>query len=419
MTSDAAGCRLRIAVLCPHFAPDTAPTGVVMTRIVAELAELGHELHVVTSLPWYRTHAVEAGWETRWFRREVTDWGVDHTGQSVRRRATSATSLRRAAGFVGFSALAGVASLRGGRVDAVIAMSPPLTMGLTGWGTHLVRRGPLVFNIQDVFPDAAIETGAITNATDHRCGEMARTCQLPPAAAVTVLSNDLRDNVVAKVRPSRHDDVAGDPELRRHRRDPTARPAGPALRDELGIGDETVVIYAGNVGFSQSLEMVVAAARSMPELTFLINGDGGGTDVVGGVRQRPGERSLLRLPARRASRRGVGNRRHPPRSPQSRASVGSACRRRRIRSSPQAGRCWRRSIRAPKYPGSSPNREGECRWPPTTSLRSSSALQQLADDPAGRSEMAVAGRAWVEHAASPAAVARAYADLIVELNRRP
>ena len=71
--------------------------------------------------------------------------------------------VRRAAGFAGFGILAELASLRGGRVDAVIAMSPPLTMGLTGWGTHLVRRGPLVFNVQDVFPDAAVQTGAITN----------------------------------------------------------------------------------------------------------------------------------------------------------------------------------------------------------------------------------------------------------------
>ncbi len=46
------------------------------------------------------------------------------------------------------------------------------------------------------------------------------------------------------------------------------------------------------------------------------------------------------------------------------------------------------------------------------------ALQQLADDPSRRHEMAAAGRRWVEHAASPAAVAQAYADLIVELNRR-
>ena len=154
--------RLRIAVLCPHFTPDSAPTGVVMTRIVAELAGLGHELHVITALPWYRNHAVEPGWETRWFRRETTEWGsitrVNPFAGSDKRNL-----VRRAAGFVGFSALAGLASVRGGRVDAVIAMSPPLTMGLTGWGTHLVRRGPLVFNIQDVFPDAAVETGAISN----------------------------------------------------------------------------------------------------------------------------------------------------------------------------------------------------------------------------------------------------------------
>ena len=47
-----------------------------------------------------------------------------------------------------------------------------------------------------------------------------------------------------------------------------------ALRRELGIGDEPVVLYAGNIGFSQSLEMVVDAAESFPDVTFLINGDG-------------------------------------------------------------------------------------------------------------------------------------------------
>ena len=45
-------------------------------------------------------------------------------------------------------------------------------------------------------------------------------------------------------------------------------------RTELGIGDEPVVLYAGNVGFSQSLDLVVEAARRMPDVTFLINGDG-------------------------------------------------------------------------------------------------------------------------------------------------
>jgi colanic acid biosynthesis glycosyl transferase WcaI len=45
-------------------------------------------------------------------------------------------------------------------------------------------------------------------------------------------------------------------------------------RRELGIGTEVVVMYAGNVGFSQSLELLVEFARRTPQVTVLINGAG-------------------------------------------------------------------------------------------------------------------------------------------------
>src|SRR3954447_19403250 len=248
---------LRIAVLCPHFEPDTAPTGAVMSRIVHELAALGHEIHVTTSLPWYRAHAVEPGWDSRWFRRDVTEWG-SITRVNPFAGADKRNIARRAAGFAGFGALAGLTSLRGGRVDAVIAMSPPLTMGLTGWATHLVRRGPLIFNIQDVFPDAAVRTGAITNKRLISAAERLERVSYNHAAAVTVLSDDLRDNVAAKVHPSKRSDVRVipnfvDTELIR----PLDRMT--SLRGELGIGGEAGVLYAGDVRVSHAL------------------GDGGGT----------------------------------------------------------------------------------------------------------------------------------------------
>jgi len=49
----------RILVICPHFEPDVAPTGVIMTRIVHELTTGGFEVHVVTALPWYARHEVD------------------------------------------------------------------------------------------------------------------------------------------------------------------------------------------------------------------------------------------------------------------------------------------------------------------------------------------------------------------------
>jgi colanic acid biosynthesis glycosyl transferase WcaI len=407
--------RLRIAVLCPHFAPDTAPTGEVMTRIVDELAALGHEVHVVTALPWYRDHAVEDGWEGKWVRRERTDWGSvirvnPFPGGDKRNLA------RRAAGFVGFSALAGLTSLRGGRVDAVIAMSPPLTIGLTGWVTHLVRRGPLIFNIQDVFPDAAVETGAISNKWIISAARLLERVSYGRSAAVTVLSGDLRDNVAAKVRPSKQSDIRVIPNFV-----DTAfispRDRMTALRSELGIGAETVVLYAGNVGYSQSLEMVIAAARAMPSLTFLINGDGAARDSLSALSDGlsnvrfSGYQPVARLPEVLATgdihlvplKAGLG-----------RVSVPS-----KTYSILAAGR----PVLAAIDPGTEVPRivaesgGGVC-VPPDDLTAFCDALERLASDPEGRQRMSVTGRRWIEQAASPAAVARAYADLVVELNER-
>jgi colanic acid biosynthesis glycosyl transferase WcaI len=407
--------RLRLAVLCPHFAPDTAPTGVVMTRIVNELAALGHEVHVVTSLPWYRSHAIEPEWQGRRVRRERTQWG-SITRVTPFPGGDKRNLIRRAAGFAGFSIVAGLTSLPGGRVDAVIAMSPPLTMGLTGWVTHLVRRGPLIFNIQDVFPDAAVQTGAITDARVIRLARWLERVSYGRAAAVTVLSDDLRDNVAAKLPPSRRDTVRVIPNFV----DTEAiRPLDRMtwLRSDLGIGDETVVMYAGNVGFSQSLTMVIDAARALPNVTFVINGDGAARAAL--EQQGAGLANLRfsgyqpadRLPEVLATgdihlvplRRGLGW-----------VSVPS-----KVYSILAAGRPVLAAIDAgtevPRLLASAG--AGVCVEPDDAAMFERE-LARLSGDVEAQRAMGAAGRAWVEHAVSPAAVAQAYADLVRELRRR-
>ena len=403
---------LRLAVLCPHFAPDTAPTGEVITRIVHELAALGHEVHVITALPWYREHRLESGWEGKWVRKERTAWGTitrvnPFPGDDKR------NLLRRAAGFAGFSVLAGLTSLVGGRVDAVIAMSPPLTMGLTGWGTHLVRRGPLVFNIQDVFPDAAVETGAITNTKIIAVARWLERVSYQRSAAVTVLSDDLRDNVAAKVKEKYRDRVHVIPNFVDTE---FIRPADrmTALRSELGIGDEPVVLYAGNVGFSQSLEMVVDAAAEFPHATFLINGDGAARSTL---EQRAahlpnvrfsGYQPKARVPEVLATgdvhlvplKRGLG-----------RVSVPS-----KTYSILAAGR----PVLAAIDPGTEVPRMlaasgGGIAVAPDDPAAFADGLRTLLGDLVTARAMGAAGREWVLGAASPQAVALAYEHLVRSL----
>jgi colanic acid biosynthesis glycosyl transferase WcaI len=268
--------KLRLVVLCPHFAPDLAPTGVVMTRIVTELAARGHELHVVTSLPWYRNHAIEPGWGGRLWRTEKTEWGSIIRVHPFPGKSKS-NLLRRALGFIAFSYAVGIRSVHADglpfKVDGVLAMSPPLTLGLTGWCTKIIRRAPLVFNIQDVFPDAAIQTGAISNKKIIAAAKWLERVSYQRSDAVVLLSQDLRTNIAYKIDAKHHhrlhvipnfvDTVAITPQDRMTN-----------YRSELGIGDQLVVMYAGNVGFSQSLNLVVEAAAKFPEVAFVFNGDG-------------------------------------------------------------------------------------------------------------------------------------------------
>ena len=251
--------KLRLIVLCPHFEPDMAPTGVVMTRIVHELAARGHELHVVTSLPWYRKHQVETGWAGALWRIEKTTWGSISRVQPFAGQ-TKSNLVRRAVGFWR-------------RADGVLAMSPPLTLGLIGWHTKLFRGGKLVFNIQDVFPDAAVETGAISNQRVIAAASWLERVSYRRSDSVVLLSDDLANNVQRKLDQKFHKRIRVIPNfVDTQAIVPMSRLTN--YRRELGVDESLVVMYAGNVGFSQSLELMIEAARVLPNVIFVINGEG-------------------------------------------------------------------------------------------------------------------------------------------------
>jgi len=404
---------MKLAVVCPHFSPDLAPTGEVITRIVLELADRGHELQVVTALPWYENHRVEPGWEGRLVRTERTAWG------SITRVHPFPTDKRsipaRAVAFAAFSALAGVAGLRGGRVDGVLAMSPPLTLGLTGWAMALARRGPLVFNVQDVFPDVAEELGKMTDPVVLGLARRLERASYRVAGAVTVLSEDLRDNVAAKVRPPDRAKVRVIPNfVDTERIVPLDRRT--AYRRELGIGDETVVLYAGNVGFSQSLGLVVAAARRLADrpVVFVINGGGS-----------------ARLELERATA-GMSNVRFGVYQPRDRLAevlatgdIHVVALKRGLARSSVPSKTWSilaagRPVLASVDPGTEVARVVEragagVAVAPDDEDAFCAALERLLDAPDELGRMGEAGRRFVEGWASPAAVAEAYEALFTEL----
>lgn len=407
---------MNLVVLAPHFAPDTAPTGTVVTRIVEELAARGHRIEVVTALPWYREHRIEPGYEGRLVRHEDTPWGRV-TRVHPFPSDDKGDLLGRIAGFAGFSTLSGVAAARVRRTDAVLAVSPPPTLGVAAYLVGRLRRAPFVFNVQDVHPDVAIEVGAIKGRRVIAAFKKLERWIYDHADAVTVLSEDLRDNVASKTRdaakvrviPNFVDTGAIVPAEREN-----------SYRREHGLTGKTVVMYAGNVGLSQSLDLVVTAAGALAheeDLVFVVNGSGTTRPQL--EREARGLRNLVfvdpqppgRLPEVLAA---ADVHLVPLKRDLARSSVPS-----KTYSILAAGRPLIASV----DPGTEVARVVEesgagIAVPPDDSEAFTKAVRRLFENPAEGKSMGASGRRWIEGWASPAKVAAAYEDLFAELAGR-
>lgn len=412
---------MRLLVLCPHYAPDVAPTGEVMTSIAEGLIDRGHRLHIVTALPWYRHHRVEADWS------DVVVHHDDHPWGRITRVHPFPTDKRnipaRAAAFVGFTGLAGLAALLSrGRPEAVLAMSPPLTLGPAGAIVARTRRIPLVFNIQDVFPDVAVEVGAITNPNVIAAASWLERSSYRAADAVTVLSDDLRTNVVAKLGTGRGCDPAKVRVIPNFVDTARIRPAERenSYRAEYGLSGKTVVMYAGNVGFSQSLELLAAAAATFvddPSVVFVVNGGGSALeDLRVRTAGLPNVRFIDMQPKDRLPELLAAADVHlvPLRAGLARSSVPS-----KTYSILAAGRPIVASVDRGTEVARTVDAAGAgLAVAPDDPEAFTKAIRQLVENPVEARAMGEAGRRFVEGWASPAAIAESYEALFSELVAR-
>lgn len=405
---------MKLVVLTPHFAPDTAPTGHVVTRIVEELAARGHVIEVITSLPWYRNHSIEPGYGGRLMRREDTPWGEIirlHPFPTSNKRAIA----RRAASFVAFSAVAALLGARGGKVDGVLAVSPPLTLGLDGWAIARARKGAYVFNIQDVYPDVAVELGVLSNPRVIRVAHALERFCYARADAVTVLSEDIAANLGRKADPSKIKLIPNFVDTVRI----NPSPRNNSYREQYGLGDKTVVMYAGNVGLSQSLELVLEAAAALAyeeDLVFVINGQGAaregleykarGLANVRFIDAQPEERLPELLAAGDihvvALKRGLASSSVPSKT----YSIMAAGR--PMIASVDGGSEVARLLEGAGAGIAVPAEDPEA---------FTKAVRRLLDAPEEMEQMGSSAREFVEGWASPAAIAQAYEELFESLRR--
>lgn len=266
---------MRILFLTMYYKPDNAATGILMAELAEELAGQGHDVRVVTSMPHYSTNSI-------WREYRGKAWMRERQGKILVQRVWSYVPvnkdrlLPRFFSYLSFTLLSAFAGQLIPRPDVIVtpSPSPPLTNGASAFLLGRLRGVPFISNIQDIYPDVAIRMGVMKNPFVIAAYKKLEKFVYAHSAAITVISEGFRQNLMAKGVPS--DKIEVIPNFI-DAAFVTPHPRCNEFSRAQNWDDKFVALFAGNVGMSQGLDTVLEAAallRHVPNLLFAIVGNG-------------------------------------------------------------------------------------------------------------------------------------------------
>lgn len=261
---------MKILLLTQWFQPEPMYKGLPLAK---ELSRRGHKVEVLTGFPNYPGGKVYPGYRIRpWMRETIEGIPVvrvalypSHDKCKIRRILNYAT-------FALSASIAGCTLMK--RPDIIYAYHPPATVGLPALVMKTYHRVPVVYDIQDLWPDTLAATGMLNCAPllsmlDRLCRVLYRQMD-----RVVVLSPGFRSVLMKRGIPGEQIEVIYNWCDEEHM-SASQQPNGNVVTRNTG---EFSVVFAGTMGVAQGLDAVLDAARicrtAVPNVRFQFIGGG-------------------------------------------------------------------------------------------------------------------------------------------------
>ena len=163
------------------------------------------------------------------------------------------------------------------KADAIFVQSTPPTQGAMAAIIKKFKKIPLVYNLQDIFPDSMISMGMTTeNSLVCKIGRVLEKFTYDNADEIIVISNDMKRNLIRKgVQENKISVVSNWIDIDKVY--PIAKKDNYLFEKYELDRHKFNVVYAGNLGFAQNIEVIIRVAKKMedyPNLQFIIFGKG-------------------------------------------------------------------------------------------------------------------------------------------------
>ncbi len=274
---------MQVLYISQYYPPEACAPAARVSSFTHEWAQSGAEVRVLTGFPNHPEGILHPGYRKlgrHIFARE------EREGVNVYRTWLYPSANRKLWGRgVNFSSFALSASVTGPwiapRNGVIIATSPQILVGVAGWVTASLRSLPWVFEVRDLWPESLVGVGQ-TNADSplYRSVGLVANFLYRHATHIVVDGEWKRRHLIRQgweekrisiIRNGIEEDFCLVPNSS------DAAAARSQLRQELGLHDQFVLLYAGTLGMAHGLETVLQAAerlRDRDDVVFLIMGAG-------------------------------------------------------------------------------------------------------------------------------------------------
>ena len=286
---------MRILIYSYNYHPEPIGIAPLMTELAEGMVRRGHEVRVVTAMPWYPEGEISPEYKGKLFTtEEINGVKVQRCYIWTRRKRNV---VNRAAFELSFLILSLFQAFNGWRPDIIFLTVPGLPVSISAAIVSTIYRAPIVLNLQDILPDAAVHVGLINNRKIIAVLKKLEKFAYGISTRISVIADGFTKNILAKgVELEKIIEVPNWVNINFIK--PLSK-SKSAFWIKNKLQDKFVVMYSGNIALTQGLETVIDASsrlKHLPQIAVVIIGEAKALKRLESYCQKHGVDNVTLLP---------------------------------------------------------------------------------------------------------------------------